>query len=218
MRFMKIEEDKPLPDHTKLDYNECCAKLILEELFPDRYHNLLLADKPDLQGVDVGIEVTIANDRKMQEALNCWIKANNCQDEKLRNHYIERMAQLGVKYTGGVQGWPGFSPSFDLTRDAVESKVRKLKKGNYKPFERYELFVFTDTWYYEDIIETAKEYLFSDSVSEYYKTVYVLSEGADLHVFKTNIKVYYNIKIDVSEQSDRNIRARQMVEDAEENC
>ena len=79
---MKIDKNKPLPDHTKLDYDECCAKLILEELFPNRYHNLLLADKPDLQGTNVGIEVTIANDSKMQEALNNWVKAYNCSDEK----------------------------------------------------------------------------------------------------------------------------------------
>ena len=216
MIHMEIEEGKPLPDHTKLDYYECCAKLILEELFPDQYHNLLLADKPDLQGIDVGIEVTIANDRKMQEALGNWIKANNCSDEKKKGRYIDRMAQLGVKYTGEVQGWPGFSPSFDLTRDAVESKVNKLKRGNYKPFERYELFIFTDTWYYEGLVDVAKEYLFSDAVSEYYKTIYVLSEGADLHVFETDIRVHHNIRIDTSEQSDRNIRARQMVEEAEE--
>lgn len=215
---MKIEKDKPLPDHTKFDYDECCAKLILEDLFPDRYHNLLLADKPDLQATNVGIEVTIANDQKVQEALNNWIKAYNCEDDNLRNHYIERIAQLGVKYTGGVQGWPGFSPTFDLTREAVESKLNKLKNGTYKPFKRYELFIFTDTWYHEGVVDVAKEYLFSDVVSECYKTIYVLSEGADLHVFETDIKAYYNIKIDVSEQSDRNIRARQMVEDAEENC
>ena len=54
-------------------------------------------------------------------------------------------------------------------------------------------------------------------VSDYYKTIYVLSEGADLHVFETDIGIYQNIKIESAEQSDRNIRARQMVEDAEEN-
>lgn len=215
---MKIDKNKPLPDHTKLDYDECCAKLILEELFPDRYYNLLLADKPDLQGTNVGIEVTVANDRKMQEALNNWIKAYNCSDEKKKSKYIDRMAQLGVKYTGGVQGWPGFSPSFNLTRNAIDSKIGKLKKGNYKSFPRYELFVFTDTWYHEAVVEDAKRYIFRDKVSECYKTIYVLSEGADLHVFETGIGLYQNIKIDSTEQSDRNIRARQMVEDAEENC
>ena len=72
--MVAIDPGKPLPDHTKLDYDECCAKLTLEELFPERYAQLTLADKPDLQGQDVGIEVTVANDPKMQEALNKYKK------------------------------------------------------------------------------------------------------------------------------------------------
>ena len=72
---MKIEKDKPLPDHTKLDYDECCALLTLKELFPEQYSELILDDKPDLQGREVGIEVTIAGDRKHQEALSNWVKA-----------------------------------------------------------------------------------------------------------------------------------------------
>ena len=218
MRFMKIDKDKPLPDHTKLDYDECRAKLILEELFPNRYYDLLIADKPDLQGDNVGIEVTIAHDQKMQEALGNWVKANYCPDEKKKGRYIDRMEQLGVKYTGGVQSWPGSSQSFALTKTAIEAKISKLKKGIYKPFPRYELFIFTDTWYHETVLEDAKRYIFNNEVSESYKTIYVLSEGADLHVFETDLCVHQNIKIAFSEQSDRNIRARRMVEDAEEYC
>ena len=214
---MKIDKNKPLPDHTKLKYDECCAKLILEELFLDRYKNLLLADKPDLQGINVGIEVTTADDHNKQESMSNLVKAYNCQDEKARNNKIERLAQLGVKYTGGVQSWPGFIPSFDLTKKAVESKIVKLKNGNYKHFERYELFIFTDTWYHENIVDAARIYLFGDSVNENYKTVYVLSQDFDLHIFETDTESYQNIKIDTSEQTDRNIRARQMVENAEDN-
>lgn len=213
---MKTDKNKPLSDHTKLNYYECYAKLVLEELFPDRYPHLRIDDKPDLQGDNVGIEVTIANDPKHQEALANWVKANNCQDDTLRDHYIERMAQLGVKYTGGVQGWPGFIASIGFTKDAVESKIKKLKNGNYKSFERYELFIFTDTWYFDDDVKTAKEYLFCDSVSEYYKTVFVLSQGVNLHIFENGKGIYYSIPIDNSEQFDRSIRARKIVEDAEE--
>lgn len=213
---MKINKNKPLPNHTKLDYNECCAKLILEELFPNRYHDLLIADKPDLQGSNVGIEVTIANDQKRQEALSNWVKANNCQDANARKNYIDRMAQLGVKYTGGVQGWPGLSPSFELTKKAIETKILKLNSGKYKSFSRYELFIFTDTWYHDTVIEDAKKYIFSNIVRNNYKTIYVLSEGVDMHVFETETGVYRNIQIDSFEQNDRNIRARLMVEEAEE--
>lgn len=126
---MEAEKFKPLPDHTRLDYNECCAKLLLEELFPSRYPELKLADKPDLQGQSVGIEVTIADSEKHKEALNNWIKANNCTDENKKAKYTERMNQLGVEYTGGIQCWTSINPSFALTRNAVDTKIKKLKKG-----------------------------------------------------------------------------------------
>lgn len=188
----------------------------MEEQFPDRYGQLLIADRPDLQGQNVGIEVTRANDPKMEEALNNWVKACSCEDETKKARYIQHMARLGVKYTGWVQDWPGRSPSFDLTKQAVETKIRKLASGTYKPFPRYELFVFTDTWYYETVVEEAKRYLFDQRISQYYKTVYVLAEGADLHIFETATGMHSNILIDREEQTNRNIRARALVEEAEE--
>lgn len=66
---MKIDKNRPLPEHTKLDYDECCALLVLKELFPDRYSTLEILDKPDLQGVNVGVEVTIANIKELGESL-----------------------------------------------------------------------------------------------------------------------------------------------------
>ena len=213
---MKIDKEKPLPDHTKLDYEECCAKMILEEFFPDRYHDLLMADKPDLQGSDVGIEVTIASDQNMQEALSNWIKACSCENIKVRESCIDRMAQLGVNFTGKVQAWPGINPSFEPSGKAIEKKIKKLKNGNYKLFPRYELFVFTDTWYHETVIEDAKRYIFRSKVRDCFKTIYILSEGTDLHVFETDLGLHYNKKMDVSKQSALNIRARRMVEEAEE--
>lgn len=66
----KIDRDKPLPPHTKLDYYECYAKIVLEDLFPVFISELLLKDKPDLQDIrsQVGIEVTIAEISETIEA------------------------------------------------------------------------------------------------------------------------------------------------------
>ena len=214
--MVAIDPNKPLPDHTKLDYSECCTKLILEELFPERYGNLALTDKPDLHGRDVGIEVTIANDPKMQEALKNWIKANTDTDEEKKAHHIARMAQLGVTFTGGIQSWPGGTPTFRWVKTAVERKIEKLKNGHYKLFPRYELFVFTDTWFWEGIVYQAKEFFFSERVMPWYNTIYVLSEGADLHIFETDTREYINFQINTYEQTDRNIRARRMVEEGEQ--
>ena len=63
---MIIDENKPLSSHTKLNYWECYAKIVLKDLLPDEFCNLTLADKPDLQDADgdVGIEVTRAENPK----------------------------------------------------------------------------------------------------------------------------------------------------------
>ena len=126
---MKIEKNKPLPKHTKLDYYECYALLTLRELFPNKYRDLRLKDKPDLQGTIIGIEVTIADNQNHQEALNNWVKACSCEDKTMKSCYRERMNRLGVKFTEGVQSWPGCSPTFKFVREAVEKRLLSFAMG-----------------------------------------------------------------------------------------
>jgi len=211
---MKIDKNKPLPDHTKLDYDECCALLTLKELFPDEYGDLKLSDKPDLQGAEVGVEVTIADDRVYQETLNNWVKAVSCDDEKQKEKYIERMKQLGTPYTGGVQTWPQWNPSFSDIQTAVMSKVKKLGNGGYKFFQTYELFIFSDVWIHGTIIADVMELFCDNHVFDFYKKVFILEKGYILHIF--TVRKYTMVEIDITEQSERNKRARKMVEDAEE--
>lgn len=213
---MEIDKDKPLPGHTKLDYDECCALLILKELFPERYSDLVIADKPDLQGTKIGVEVTIAIEKDYQEVLNNWVKANSCNDENKKRKYIERMKQLGVVYSGGVQSWPGYKHSLEVVFDAVDAKVGKLQRGNYRSFEEFELFMFTDTWIWmrDDIIQELKEFFKNKKIYEYFSRIYILEKGYLLFTYKADGCDF--LKIDIPEQSDRNIRARQLVELAEE--
>lgn len=206
-------ERKILFEHTKLDYFECCAFLVLTEIFPNKYPKLEILDKPDLQGTEVGVEVTIANNRRFQEAQKNWSKANNCTDEKKKTKYIERMMQLGVVYTGGVQLWNIPPSSIECVKEAVDTKIEKLKKGGYKRFEYYELFIFADLWMYEEKVECLKKYFSENDVYKHYKCIYVLEEGYHLHIFQKDN--YNDIVIDESEQTERNIRARLMVEEKE---
>ena len=67
--MVKIYKDKPLPPHTKLDYQECYAKLLLESSFKKfKMDDLIIRDKPDLcnKANDIGIEVTdiMSKDKK----------------------------------------------------------------------------------------------------------------------------------------------------------
>ena len=67
----KIEKGRPLPSHTKLKYDECHAKILLEKFFPEVYNDLQISDRPDLRDVvnSVGVEVTSAIPQGEQEAL-----------------------------------------------------------------------------------------------------------------------------------------------------
>ena len=78
-----IEEDKPLPEHTKLDYYECYAKIVLEEMFPERFSDLIIIDKPDLQNeqLDIGVEVTSSVNAKQKEVEALYVKWHAQGDE-----------------------------------------------------------------------------------------------------------------------------------------
>lgn len=88
-----------------------------------------------------------------------------------------------------------------------------MKFGKYKHFLSYELFIFTDTWMHETILKEAEKFFTDNNVFEYFNRVYILENGFKLNIFEQNN--YQNVVIDIAEQSERNIRARRMVEQAE---
>lgn len=146
----KIEPGKPLPGHTKLSYEECYAKIILETLFPERYNNLAIADKPDLRDPSdtVGIEVTSATPSQKKESERLWYTMPYVTPQAAERNK-ERMEQLGVPYTGGVQAWPAIvyhtgcfeeSPFVGIV-DVFNIKLKKLNCGRYADLERYDLYI-----------------------------------------------------------------------------
>ena len=77
------------------------------------------------------------------------------------------------------------------------------------------LFVLTDTWFCDEVINSAKQYLFADQKNQIgFERIYVFSMGIYLHVFDLTSETHYEIKIDNSEQTIRNIKAREMVENS----
>ena len=100
----KIRENEPLPPHTKLSYDECYAKLILEKFFPNKYENLQLSDKPDLRDLkhNIGIEVTSAIPKEEQEALNLAAMIPYV-DEQAQERRRKRLKKMG--YATRSMGW-----------------------------------------------------------------------------------------------------------------
>ena len=138
---MKINENDPLPRHTKYDWEECYAKVVLETLVKDRVNNLKIKDKPDLQNdaINVGIECTIAIDKKQLEAeyLYCELTDNkSINPEKCK----ERIEALGGKITKYTMVQSGSDTASNIFK-AVNKKLQKLNGENYKIFKNNYLLI-----------------------------------------------------------------------------
>ena len=226
----KIEKDRPLPSHTKLSYDECYAKIVLEKFFPDRYSELQLRDKPDLQDLshNVGVEVTSIIPKSEQEAISIFIKLSYV-DEKEKDKLIAHLEKIGYKYTGaglthpprGFE-WSGLEPP-DIERtlckeftQAVKEKIKKLNK-NYVPLSRYDLFVyselFIDEWMPEKLLKRLSQY---NCEKAKYTFIYLFSLNGIFSFDMSTMSIQVCKREDIKQQLyGVGELARQMVEEGE---
>lgn len=138
---MKINKEDPLPRHTKYDWEECYAKVILETLLKDKFKNLEIKDRPDLQSeeINVGVECTISIYSKYQESEYLYTQLTN---NKIKNieKCKERIEELGGKITAYTMMQSG-NNSIDNILNAVKKKLKKLNDGNYKIFKNNYLLI-----------------------------------------------------------------------------
>lgn len=218
----RIIPGEPLPDHTKIDYNECYAKLVLEKVFPERYNNLIFSDRPDLrnQRNTIGVEVTSAIPEDVKESTKLWyrLESNTAKKPELNK---ERMKQLGVEYTGGVQAWPptvyptgNFDESpYKEVLNALRDKVGKLNSGNYALLKRYDLFIETELVDEPDFLPIImKRAIAINTEKLMYSYLYVLFLSR-VCVFDLE-KSTFEIRL-FTEQFETALEARQIVEDGE---
>lgn len=145
----KIDPNKPLPNHTKIRYEECVAKIFLEWANNQVYQSLIIQDKPDLycKKSKIGIEVTEAVDSVQKEAESLWTWIPYSSKEKTERLKAQ-MNNLGYGYQGGIQCWGGkdYSNNVDSVPyndlySSIEQKLKTLRKSQYYKCEKYELFV-----------------------------------------------------------------------------
>lgn len=213
--MQKIDKDRPLPHHTKFNYYECYAKIVLENLFPSSFGELLLQDKPDLQDIQnqIGIEVTISETSETMEAERLY--SNLCNvDDLTQSRHIKRIEQCRAIYQGGILLDPNGSDDFTLINHTIDSKIKKLQKCGYDKFNEYQLFVFSSILVSEAMLNNELRYLVQREIVDYFKKIYIQIPGELLYfdLSKTTYKVF---SVDTSKQFDWAIRARQMVEDGE---
>ena len=183
--MVRIEKNKPLPDHTKLRYQECYAKILLERCVPKFKSGLQMRDKPDLycSDCDTGIEVTDIMSKEKREAVKLWYTMPYVKPEQQERN-IDRMKQLGVEYSRGVQTWPTItydngldSTPYQELYGAIKKKLHKLNNGNQEQFSSNELLLFTELLLYDCVeyrIVDRLESCQNDFVKKY-DTLYIVT-------------------------------------------
>ena len=215
---MVMDEKKPLSSHTKLDYWECYAKIVLEDLLSDKFYGLILADKPDLQDANgvVGIEVTRAENPKQIESESLY-SGLYYKPENQRARDIERIEQLGAKlYFGFMAGIKG-TDSFDLINNAINSKCKTLSKGGYRDFKEYHLFLFSSIYAVDDMLKEELQHLISNDIGKFYHVIYILVPGG-MYCFDLDSETYKAFDIDSKKQFEHATKARRMVLEGEEDA
>lgn len=146
--------------HTKLNFDECFAKVVLEEYYSEIYGDLQLRDKPDLWDMknDIGIEVVCAVDEKMNEALMLWAKMPE-KTHKQQEGEKKRMLDLGVEYQEGIMSLSSVLYPYDLQKspllkviEVVGNKVDKLNNNLYAKCSRYDLFVVSSIYIQDELL------------------------------------------------------------------
>lgn len=136
----KIEKGHPLPSHTKLKYDECHAKILLEKFFPEVYNDLQISDRPDLRDVanSVGVEVTSAIPQGEQEALAiaCTIPYLSKKERKRKITYLKAKGYDYGKYVmphpPRGYAWTGSDyPDIEITfcKDFLSAVKAKIKNS-----------------------------------------------------------------------------------------
>lgn len=175
-------------------FEEYFVKVILEYCFPEKFSDLHVSDKPDLQsGQGIGIEVTNCMPRKVVEAFNLWDRVAK-QGEETPPRILQRLEQLDevqLDEEGLVWNQGAYTDNIDdspikdfLT--AVEKKVERLNNRNadYDRMDRYELFVnsfiFIPHYQIGVVIERLKAI---NKKEKKFSTIYLLTSEQKLLIF-----------------------------------
>ena len=138
---MKINKDEPLPRHTEYEWEECYAKVVLENLLKDEFYDLNIIDKPDLQNeeLNVGIECTVSINMESMEAEYLYSELTYGKS-KNPDKCKERIKRLG----GNITEYSMFESrtvSLNSILGAVRTKLKKLNEYGYKIFEKNYLLI-----------------------------------------------------------------------------
>ena len=209
--------DEPLPKHTKFDYYECYAKVVLEEIYPEEFKNLEIKDKPDLQMkyCNLGVEVTNSVDKDQLKAEGLY---TDIAYNRIRNmtKAVAEIKKCGCKLDNGILIGKTSSSSFKLILESFDKKLEKLNSGNYKYFDKNYLFVFSDIHTNDRMIMEAIQEMLQrqGNMKRQFDKVFVLVPGY-CYSLNLHLSTYEKHRIDSKLQSVQSDKARELVEEYE---
>ena len=215
---MEIRTDRPLPKHTKYDWEECLAKVILENCIDSKYSKLQIKDKPDLQSdeLDIGVEVTVSVPQinREIERLASDISYNDNADKQ---SCIDRIQQLNGKYESkfGIVTHPTRTHSLKPILNAIDEKLKKVNKGGYTEFKQMELYIRDDNLILEqelNMLYNQIEEIQNLYIKRFDRVFIYIPSYLIIYTRNVNCKM---INIDSSSAYDYSIKARDMVIDEE---
>ena len=187
----------------KLRWEECYAKLVLEKVFPDRFFDLKIEDKPDLQStvLDVGIEVTTAIPDRVIENDRLFSRLTHDDgNPEHRNRNLNRVQQKGGQYydEGVMFCWTGVRNICEVY-SAFENKIKKLNGGGYKLFSKQYVFIVENdiTIQRDDLSKIHSELnRRQTSFSARFDSVFLNYDRSLLFEFDLNSGEYHQYRID----------------------
>ena len=212
--MIKIDPNKPLPRHTKLKWEECFAKLILESFLPKEFKKLSLKDKPDLQNEDhnLGIEVTMAVDKIDSELDRLYI---GIEYNQVRNkeQAMKKIEKLGGKINRGILIHPGKSRSFSNVKRMLEKKLELLNNKNIKYFKHNYLFVIDELLIHDyELLPLLTEFMnIQDKYKKKFERIYLYILWGELYEFDLKKQIYKIINVDREQIWKIGNEAREMV-------
>ncbi|MGC6769013.1 hypothetical protein ACYSNR_09050 [Enterococcus sp. LJL128] len=156
---------------------------ILQAVFPEKYEQALVLDKPDIQNPSqsIGVEVTQSLKEGVLHALGKSYSADESEQDlliRLKAEYGTDVLRMKLQLPDGSKKMVGISLAnwgslFNLT-EAYDNKLKKLQNGNYTLYTENNLFIFV-FWEDESYIVSLLKHLSSVQEKLRYDIVYVYS-------------------------------------------
>lgn len=215
--MIEINHDLPLPDNTKVDYYECLAKIILESLFEDEFHNLEIeCERPDLQNeeLSIGVEVTISENDKQKEAESLYTKLEYGLTRNPQNT-LKKIEKLGAKYEDGILIGIPDSDNFDRILKSFKHKLENMNKDDFHIFKKNYLLIYSSIYATEEMINNAIETMceIQENKCHCFQRVYIV---VPYYLYVCDLVCKSSSIINIKDlQYGFAISARNMVEDIE---